>query len=313
VNPPRIAGGPGFGGPGFGGPGFGGPGFGGPRGVGPVGRPVASIRWGGGGLFVGPGGGVGVRIGVGPVVIRGGLVGAGLPPFVVAGGPPIVVVAPPVTVVDSGTVGQPEPLPTTPPAGNTTALQIVSLDSGTAAQAGLKVNDIILQVDSTRTRSFEDLRIALSASKGNSQFVVFNPETNNVGTVAVAVVDTRIGASVLEVPVQVDDPAPAPAGQAGQPAPPAAAAARTAPQITAVGNAGANLAGLAAGDVILGVDGKWVTNEAELNKALAASKDGNSVLVIYQSATGKVLNYNVPVQNGSIGATIQIVPIEVQN
>lgn len=92
-----------------------------------------------------------------------------------------------------------------------TVVQITALSEGPAAKAGLKVNDIILEVDGARIKTFDDLRAALKASKGKSMFTIYSPGTGIATKMEVSVVDSRIGATVNEVPATIeDDPKPAP-------------------------------------------------------------------------------------------------------
>lgn len=296
-------------------------------GVGPRG-PVAAIRWNGRVAPVAPPPGMVVRgPGGGPIVIRRSMIGPAMTPSMVT---PTVI--DPSSIVLSPTPSSTVVTSTTSPSasgGNSSAVQISSLDSGPASQAGLKLNDIILQVDNTRTRTFDDLRTALTASNGRSMFTVYKPDTSSVSTVEVSVVGTRIGASVLEVPISLEEDAK-PAGgdtiaassSAKTPVPPVIGSTRepepasgggaTALQISTVGTAGANQAGLVVGDIILGVDSKRVTTEAELDRALKSGKDESDIM-IYRPDTGKVETRKVAVANGSIGTTVQVVPVEIQN
>lgn len=221
-----------------------------------------------------------------PIVIASAFVGGLLPP------PPIV--AAPSVVFSDPIIEQPAPLV---PAGNSTAMQIVILHDWPAKDAGLEVNDVILKVDGQRTRTFDELRAALVASSGKSQFVVYSVSSEVVKTVDVNVVNTLIGVSVLEVPVDLDESALSPQ--------------QTALEVKSLEDGPAKDAGLAVGDVILGIDNKWVTNEADIRAALAASS-GESKFVIFKPGTGKVETVMIAVQDGRIGATVSPVPVDIQ-
>lgn len=321
VNPPGPAGGPGANvRPNPPGP-AGGPGAG-PT---PIGRPGVPIVRPGPGPIVRPGPGPivrppVVRIPIGPrpispgVVItpKGPVVAPGVvrprPGIVIGIGvtrnylPPPVIVAPP--AVATTPTPTPEPVATAPaePAANSTALQITDISLGGASKAGLKVGDIILSVDGTRTTTFDNLRTALTSSKGTSQFTFYSADSQKVDTKAVAVSNGLIGASVLEVPVSIDEPAAAPAPGDGS---------QNALQVTALAQGGAAKAGIAVGDIILGMDGKWVTSEAELATSLKASK-GESDVVIYNPDKGTVESRKVAVDKGGIGVTVTVVPVQLK-
>lgn len=179
-------------------------------------------------------------------------------------------------------------------ATTSTAMKISSIEDGPARNAGLKADDIIVKVDGKRIRTFEELRSALTASNGKSIFVVFTPGAEGVRTVDVDVTDTKIGAGVVEVPVEYDD-----------------TTRENGLAVKSVQAGGASAAGIAVGDVILAVDDKRVTTDVELRAAIAASK-GQSQVVVFKKATGKVETVPVTVTNGLIGVTVDPVPIEVE-
>jgi len=220
------------------------------------------------------------------------------PPVVVVESPPVIVTQPPTIITQSPPQPQPQAA-----AGNTTALQITELGRGGAARAGLQVGDVILSVDDVRTTTFEELRVALSRSNGMSQFVFFNPDTQTLDNKQVAVANGLIGATVLEVPITLDETPNQNALPAGS---------QMAMQITALDRGGAGRAGILVGDIILGVDSKWVTSQAELDAALKASK-GESDVVVYNADSGKAETRKVAVANGTIGVTVQPVVIQLQN
>lgn len=269
----------------------------------PIVRPIARIPFGPGpvspGVVITPKGPI-----VAPgVVVRprpGIVIGIGIAKNYL---PPPVIVSPPAVVTPPTTI--PDPVATVPtePAANSTALQITEVSLGGASKAGLKVGDIILSVDGARTKTFDNLRTALTSSKGTSQFTFYSPESQKVDTKAVTVSNGLIGAAVLEVPVSIDDPAAPPAAGDGS---------QNAMQVTAIAPGGASRAGIAVGDIILGMDGKWVTSEAEFAKALKASK-GESDIVIYNPDKATVESRKVAVENGSIGVTVTVVPVQLKD
>lgn len=197
---PANAAQPKFGGPGgffpkggFGGPGFGGPGFGGPGGFLPkMGPPPPPPPLGGfgpppplGGFGLwGPGIGIYVDSPFSnwytPWSTRYGYRGNGF--FT----PSVVVESTPARAVNAEY-----------------GLQIMEIsDGGSAKKAQLRVGDVILSVDKTRTQSFEELQQALAAAKGQTDIVFLNGESKKVEKLPLTPVDGKIGVAVVPVRVQ---------------------------------------------------------------------------------------------------------------
>lgn len=177
----------------------------------------------GGGVAVGPRGGV--AVGIGPVGVRvapNGAVGVGVgnygyrpygygyrgygyrggwygtPGYRAGYYSPAYYSAP--VVIPSTTIA---PAATTVPAQSDTGLAITDVHDGGARQAGLQRGDIILGVDGSRTQSFNDLRAALSAGRDTVAMDVFSPSTEKRSNVNVNVDNTTIGVSVIETPVSI--------------------------------------------------------------------------------------------------------------
>jgi membrane-associated protease RseP (regulator of RpoE activity) len=86
------------------------------------------------------------------------------------------------------------------PAGET-GLKIISVgENGSAEKAMLRVGDTILSVGTTRVRTLNDLRSALSnVNNGETEIVFINPENNKREKLPVKVVEGRIGINVEQV------------------------------------------------------------------------------------------------------------------
>ncbi len=199
----------------------------------------------------------------------------------------------------------PEPAPEPPaaPLPSTSALQITEIDRGPAADAGLRKGDVIFRVDGWRTRTFDDLRAALTASGGKSRVVFYNPNEGRFEVRAVAVVNARLGVSVRAVPVDGDDPdagetdvgADEPAGD-------------KALEVIKLVRGGAGRAGIQVGDVIVRVGGRRVSSQADLAAALRSAGDEVEV-VVYSPDEGKADVRNVKVQDGKIGVGVREVGV----
>ncbi len=74
--------------------------------------------------------------------------------------------------------------------------------SGAAAQADLRVNDIIVAASGKRTQSFEDLANILAAAKGPIELVILNGETNKLEKMNIVPVSGKIG--IMTEPVAVE-------------------------------------------------------------------------------------------------------------
>jgi len=84
---------------------------------------------------------------------------------------------------------------------------------------------------------------------------------------------------------------------------------RNALQITAI-NPG--YTGLKVGDVILGVNGNWVTSEVEMTDSI--KKNPTAIqLHVYDNATSKVQTRKVAGVQDSLGVTVRVVQIDVQD
>jgi hypothetical protein len=97
---------------------------------------------------------------------------------------------------------------------------------------------------------------------------------------------------------------------AGLVVPAVPAAGRTALQVTAVNHDPAP-GGLVVGDVILAVNGSWVTSEAEYAAALKKPKGANEILV-YRAAGNKVETTKATLVKGGLGVTVKVVTIDLQ-
>lgn len=86
-------------------------------------------------------------------------------------------------------------------------LEILELEKGPALAARMKVGDIIMAVNGTPTPDFESLRAALEASGPRAEFEFINVDNGELERTELAVVDTRIGAEVQQVVVEltIDD------------------------------------------------------------------------------------------------------------
>jgi S1-C subfamily serine protease len=195
-------------------------------------------------------------------------------------------------------------------AGNTTALQITDLDPGPAVDAGMAKGDIIVKVNQQRVTSYEDLRAILSPISGQVEFLVFRPSDGSLTNRLVTPVETRIGVSVEKVPVDLDE---AQDGRSNTAATTQSTTGgqRSALQVTQVGRTGAGRAGIQTGDIILGVDGKWMADEAALVAALKSSS-GESSIMLFLPDEGKVETKKVKVQDGSIGVAVKPVQVAAQ-
>jgi len=174
----------GFGG-GFGGPGRGG-GFGGPGG----GFGVGIGGWGGGryGGIGGPG-----FYGAGPYY------GYGTPYY---GGyyAPNVYYAPSVTAAPTTSYYGPVADATT--ANVPSGLQVTEVfDNTTAKRAGLRAGDIITAVGPTRVQTFDELRQALTQSKGETELSYLDGSSHKMEKTKVTPQDSKIGVAV--VPTQM--------------------------------------------------------------------------------------------------------------
>lgn len=131
-----------------------------------------------------------------PVVIR-----PVPPPFVRYPFWPPTVVQPPVVVIRpvAPSIVVPSPVADT-------GMVITELAYGPALDAGLQQGDIIIRVDGARTRSFADLRALLVASNGVARFVSYRPSTGKIETRTVRVLNSLIGATVVETPIELAEP-----------------------------------------------------------------------------------------------------------
>ena len=92
-------------------------------------------------------------------------------------------------------------------------------------------------------------------------------------------------------------------------APVASVGTRNALQVTAI-NPG--YTGLKVGDVILGVNGNWVTSEVEMTDSI--KKNPTAIqLHVYDNATSKVQTRKVAGVQDSLGVTVRVVQIDVQD
>ena len=92
---------------------------------------------------------------------------------------------------------------------------------------------------------------------------------------------------------------------------PAASTSDTALQITDIHDGPAKAAGLASGDVIVGVDGKRITSFEELRSALTAAKEKVSIDA-YSPSAGKRTTRDVAVKDGTIGVSVVPMPVTLQ-
>lgn len=129
------------------------------------------------------------------------------PPFVRYPFWPPTVVKPPVVVIRPPTVS---PTVIVPSPAADTGMVITQLAYGPALDAGLQQGDIIIRIDGARTQSFADLRALLVASKGISRFLVYRPSTGKIENRDVRVVGSLIGATVVETPIELAEPAETP-------------------------------------------------------------------------------------------------------
>jgi hypothetical protein len=84
-----------------------------------------------------------------------------------------------------------------------TGLQITEvLEGGTAKQADFRAGDVILGVGKNRTRTFEELKAALAASKDDVDIIFINGEDGKVEKLPVKPIEGKIGVAV--VPVQLN-------------------------------------------------------------------------------------------------------------
>lgn len=203
---------------------------------------------------------------------------------------------------------EPAPASPAPPAGNTTAIQIVEVGRGPAARAGLQKGDIILRVDGQRTKTTADLTALLAASTGKSTLQIVNSDDGKVETREVAVVGGKIGVAIVEIPVQLDEDAPPAPAAAPAPEKPAG---DTALQVTEVRPGHALDAGIEVNDVILSVDGKKVTTTDDLVAAFKASS-GTSQIEVYRLKKGKAETVTMAVEDGKIGLGVKVIPIEIR-
>jgi hypothetical protein len=75
------------------------------------------------------------------------------------------------------------------------------MEGGAAAQADLRVGDIILSVRGLRVQSLTDIQSAFAAAPGEAEVIFFNPEKKQVEKLVVTPVNSRIG--VVTEPVAV--------------------------------------------------------------------------------------------------------------
>ncbi len=96
-------------------------------------------------------------------------------------------------------------IPVIPPVNADSALRVTGVDAGPASRAGLQAGDIIVKVDGTRVKTFDDFRASLTAARDGVALTVYSPTTGRTTIKDVAVEDTRIGVSVVETPVVIDE------------------------------------------------------------------------------------------------------------
>lgn len=146
-------------------------------------------------------GGGGIGIGLGYPGFYGGYV----QPIVIRSGPPVIMQGAPL-VVQAPSDSQSQALPESPPPGNTeSALQITDVNPGPARDAGLQRGDVIFKADDKRIQTFDDFRSVLNTAKDKVTVTYWNPATSSIATKDVAVLDTKIGVAVVEVPVVLGD------------------------------------------------------------------------------------------------------------
>jgi S1-C subfamily serine protease len=78
-------------------------------------------------------------------------------------------------------------------------LQVTDVLEGTARKAGMRAGDVIVNVGSARTQSFEELQQALGASRGPTEISFVNGYSRKVEKLTVTPVDGKIGVAVVPV------------------------------------------------------------------------------------------------------------------
>jgi len=97
----------------------------------------------------------------------------------------------------------PEPAPVAQTASVEYGMLITDVvDGGAAAQADLRVNDIILSFAGTRVQSFEDLQAALATADGSTELVFFNSETKQIEKLYVTPNNSRLGIATVSAEVE---------------------------------------------------------------------------------------------------------------
>lgn len=95
----------------------------------------------------------------------------------------------------------PAPAPSAVPATSETALRVTEVTPGPAAEAGLRVGDIIYAVNGSRVQTGDELRKAVgSAAEVTVEFV--KPQDGRTAAVTMAPRNGRVGITVEPIPVE---------------------------------------------------------------------------------------------------------------